>query len=134
MEKIMTPAEAGASLFADTLDRFCGSEEIYRHWSRRLYWTEGVQYVAENGGAHWLIDAVASWQTQRAVVREPFQSWRLAKAKTGQSWLLTCDDGNGRIVARQRIAYSDFPLSELKLFLEGSPGERVLLPARALAW
>jgi hypothetical protein len=31
---------------------------------------------------------------------------------------VTCDDGDGRVVVRQRISFTDFPLPEVTLYLE----------------
>lgn len=42
------------------LRQFTGSENFYRHaLVRSILYTDGVQYVAETGGAYWLIDAIA---------------------------------------------------------------------------
>jgi hypothetical protein len=38
-----------------------GSETVFRHWTRRLVYTEGVQDLANQAKAYWLIDLVASW-------------------------------------------------------------------------
>jgi hypothetical protein len=61
------------------LSHFMGTEEYYRHWTRRLVYTDGVKYVAERGSAFWLIDAIASHQPK--AVRNPrlaeFQLWEL---------------------------------------------------------
>src|SRR5690606_36125280 len=55
------------------LQRFTGSETFYTHFTGRLIYTEGVQYLAEHAGAYWLIDAIASWQTEPKVRAAPFQ-------------------------------------------------------------
>ena len=34
--------------------------------------------------------------------------------------MLTCDDGNGRVVYAKRIDYTDFPLPEIKLYFSDS--------------
>lgn len=41
------------------LARFTGTTRYYQHWLRRFVYTDGVYYVAETGGAHWLIDAMS---------------------------------------------------------------------------
>jgi len=45
------------TLSKSDLAQFTGSENWYRHGiNRNVLYTEGVQYVAEHGGAHWLLD------------------------------------------------------------------------------
>lgn len=85
-----------------------GSETIHKHWLNLLY-TDGIYFVAEVCGAHWLIDAVASHQP--AIKHEPFQVWRLSQpSMDGESWLLTAfDDVPGKLLVRQEIEFSDFP-------------------------
>lgn len=79
-------------------------------------YTDGARFVAIECGAYWLIDAIFSCQLIRRVKREEFQVWSL-KVKD-RSALLTCDNGNGNIVYRQEIEYSDFPLDEMILYFE----------------
>jgi hypothetical protein len=44
-------------------------------------------------------------------------SFGIAELKVkGDSATLTLDDGNGNVYARQSIVYTDFPLSEIKLY------------------
>ncbi len=34
------------------LSHFTGTENYYRHWTRRLVYTDGVKYLADEGNAH----------------------------------------------------------------------------------
>lgn len=106
------------SLRACDLLNFTGSEHWYRHplWPAFTY-TDGAQYVAEAGGAYWLLDAIVSHQHDPAVRAEPFQVWIL-KVAEDQSGVLTCEDGDGNFVAAQTIAFTDFPLPEITLWLQ----------------
>jgi len=103
------------------LGYFTGTEEWHRHPSGLLY-TDGVKYVAENGGAYWLIDAVASYQGEPALALtelQEFQLWELAVDRERNSAVLTCRADTGRKpVVRQEIEYTDFPLDEIKLYVE----------------
>ena len=76
---------------------------------------DGVQHVAEAGGAYWLVDEIAFAQSIPAVTAEEFQTWRL-KVNPDQTATLACDDGNGRIVFSKEIEYTDFPLDEISLY------------------
>ena len=105
---------------------FCGSCEFYRHWTGHAIYTEGVHYLAGKVGAYWLIDLVVSHQLTPKVRREPFQVW-LLKVNEDRSAVAECyDDLPGKLLARQKIEYTDFPLDEIKLyFCDGT----LLLPS-----
>lgn len=38
---------------------------------------DGVKYMADEAGAYWLLDIIASYQTDAKIRREPFQVWEL---------------------------------------------------------
>lgn len=105
------------TLTAEALRQFSGSETWYRHsLNRKVLYTDGAQYLAENGGAYWLLDSIAIAQAHIEVVKaEEFQVWTL-KVNPDSSALLTCDDGNGHVVHDQSIPFTDFPLPEVKLY------------------
>lgn len=42
--------------------------------------------------------------------------WTLEVDLERREGLLTCDDGNGNVVFSKKIEYTDFPLSEIKLY------------------
>ena len=46
----------------------------------------------------------------RNVIAAPFQLWRLTVS--GNSGMLTCEDGGRRVVFSKIIPYTDFPLPE----------------------
>ena len=60
--------------YAD-LRHWTGTEDYFRHpLNRTVIYTEGAQYLAEQGGAYWLLDAIAIAQAHEpAVKRETFQ-------------------------------------------------------------
>jgi hypothetical protein len=95
------------------LGNFTGTENWYRHMSQRVY-TDGIKYLAEDQNCYWLIDEVLFAQTRTKIKAEPFQVWTLkTKDETG---LLTCNDGNGNIVFKKKIPYTDFSQKEIKLY------------------
>ena len=55
------PMTQDHALTEGDLAQFIGTSQYYRHNLGLLY-TDGVKYVADRGGAYWLIDAIASWQ------------------------------------------------------------------------
>lgn len=107
------------------LRQFTGTEQWYRHGlERSVIYTEGAKHVAEAGGAYWLLDEIAFAQHVRKIKAEPFQAWKLVV--TGNSALLTCEDGNGNVVSRKSIEYTDFPLPEITLWFTDNT---ILLPS-----
>ena len=76
--------------------------------------SDGAHYVVEAGGAHLLLDAIAIAQAHvKAVQAEDFQPW-IFRVNADRTAVLTCEDGNERVVYRQEIQYTDFPLEEIK--------------------
>ncbi len=103
------------------LAHFTGTETWYRHWTKRALYTDGARFLADTAGAHWLLDVIASWQQHQSVRAETFQHWVLRRESAW--WRLACDDGNGQILASQRIKGSDFPLDTISLYcVAGGPG------------
>jgi hypothetical protein len=116
------------------LRQFTGTENYYRHWIGNIVFTDGVRYLAEKAGAMWLIDAIASYQNNRKVcsnlMLQEFQLWIL-KVNNGKA-VLTCQVDTGtKPVVTQRIEYTDFPLAEIKLYVEPMGNGRfcLLLPS-----
>ena len=107
-------------LTAQDLAYFMGSEQFYKHWTKRLIYTEGVQYMAEKAGAYWLIDAIASYQPDKRIKDNPdlvaFQVWKL-EIKESKAVLTMRGDSNLPSVIRQEIPYTDFPLPEITLYV-----------------
>ena len=109
------------------LRQFTGTETWYRHpFNPKVLYTEGVRYVAEEGGAYWLVDAIAIAQiTVKKVAEEEFQVWTL-KVQLDRTASLACDDGNGNVVYTQAIDFTDFPMDEIKLYFTDNT---LLLPS-----
>ncbi len=104
------------------LDQFIGSSVIYQHLSNLTY-TEGVKYVADNGNAYWLIDAIVSYQndsriTQDAMLQE-IQFWKL-QVNENQSAVLICERDTNDIAITQSIEFTDFPLKEIRFYLSNN--------------
>jgi hypothetical protein len=131
MEQKMT-----AQQLQEGLEQFYVTED-YHQWSAlypKFVLTDGAKFLAENAGAFWLMDIIGSWQMDKNVKQEEFQVWRLWRTDVG-GCVVTCDDGNDNIVALQRVEYTDFPLSEMKLYAaagaleDGTPVLVIMLPS-----
>jgi hypothetical protein len=109
------------------LRQFTGSECWYRHGLvRHILFTDGAKYLADRAGAYWLLDTIALAQKSHArVAAEAFQLWRL-KVHADQTATLTCEDGNGQPVHTEPLAFTDFPLPEIKLYYTD---RTILLPS-----
>jgi len=110
------------------LAEFTGTEQWYRHTMvKNTLYTDGIKYVAERAGAYWLIDEIAFKQNHPLVKNEEFQVWTLRVDQQQATAILTCDDGNGRIVFTKNIGYTDFPLEKIKIYFTDNvillPGE-----------
>lgn len=99
------------------LDQFCGSDEVYQHWLNAFVYSDGVRYLVEKARAYWLLDAIGSYQPQ--LLSDPMlqklQIWTLKVVN--RKGTLTCEKDSDVVVVSQKIPYTDFPLSEVSLFL-----------------
>lgn len=115
--------EEKATKLREVMAQCYGSENMYRHNIAGLIYTDGVKLVAEYGEAYWLIDAVASYQGRGKLARDPmlvdFQIWKLTVDRESRLAVLTCQADTGCPAAvRQEIEYTDFPLDEIKFYVE----------------
>lgn len=109
------------------LAQFTGTGVWYHHSLRRnILYTEGMQYLAEKAGAYWLIDEITFNQMQPRIGSEEFQLWTLKVNLAKSDAVLTCDDGNGKIIYQKVITYTDFPLEEIKIYFTNNV---ILLPS-----
>ena len=100
------------SIDPSALRQFTGTDCYYRISGNCLL-TDGTKYVADAGGAYWLMDEIA---LQLNVIGT--QDWFVlvhVQVKDQQA-LITYADGNGHEHARTQIAYTDFGLASLKLY------------------
>lgn len=112
------------------LDGFCCTEHYYRHAFGRLLMTDGVFYMFQDGAA-WLMDVIASYQGAKLDKQtDGFQLWWL-KVNADKSAVVTCQaDSNTPNLVKQIIEHTDFPMAEIKLYVEGTGDQRVcLLPS-----
>lgn len=98
------------------LHLFTGSENWYPHpLNASITFTDGAFYVADNAGAFWLLDKIALMQLKHTLQGETFQVWKL-EVKDSRG-VITVEDGNGRQLHREDIAFTDFPEPGITLWL-----------------
>jgi hypothetical protein len=114
------------------LAQFYGTEHYHRlsPLHGKLVCTDGVAWLAENAGAFWLIDIIASYQARcmKDEMLRDMQFWTLTVhrpplEKRGNRIMATviCERDTGDVAIKQEIPYTDFPLPEIKFYVE--PGE-----------
>jgi hypothetical protein len=93
-----------AKLSDGDLMQFTGTENWYRHGiNRNFLFTDGAKYVADKGGAYWLLDTITMCQRHEPrITADVFQVWTLT-VRPDRTATLTCDDGNASVVYTEKI-------------------------------
>ncbi len=105
-----------ANLTRANLAHFTGSEHsFFNPLFRKVTYTDGAKFISDNGGAWLIIDILAQLVHNKKVNQEEFVCVTL-KVNTDHTAILTLDDGNNNILAKQNYPMTDFPLSEIKFF------------------
>lgn len=107
------------------LDMFSGTEHWYKHFMPGIFFTDGIKHLADKAKAYWFIDLIASYQGEKKVAKESFQVWIIRV--NGTKAVVTCEDGNGHVIATQTIGYTDFSIKEFKVYLEDDGEHKVIL-------
>ncbi|MEW6329707.1 MAG: DUF6876 family protein [Candidatus Micrarchaeota archaeon] len=124
-EKTKFPSELKAELA-----QFCGTEQYHRYLNGCVL-TDGAKYLAEKAKAFWLMDIVASYQPRE----EEFQIWRLTVNDDRSAVVEMFEDVDEsdkpvKLLVRQEIKFTDFPMKEIKLYCqEGGAGRVIFLPS-----
>ena len=119
-----TSQEQVATFSHADLYQFTGDDIRYRHpLNRKIVYTPGVKYLAEQAKAYWLIDAIASYfgsPEMDAAIRKD------KRLSTLQFWRLDVNDSKGVLFAnadsglepfiRQDIPFTDFPLDHIDIW------------------
>lgn len=92
----------------EELDGFYGTEHYYRSslLFPEIVHTDGVQYIASNGGG-WMLDIITSHQIYDTVRNHELQLWNF-HVNEDRSCLALCKDGHTeQEITRQLIPYTD---------------------------
>lgn len=118
------------------LAQFTGSTQWFRHsFNRAVIYTEGIRYLAEEGKAHWLVDAIAShldsYELRKAADLDEriglMHFWKLAVAPDRTATLKAVADSGEQPFVHQDIPYTDFPLDEIDVWAKNDHGMWTLL-------
>lgn len=116
------------------LAQFTGTASYYKHGFgnsvlTNLVLTDGAKHVADEGKAWWLIDAIASHQTNNLLddpMLRDMQFWKL-QVNDDRSAVLICERDANDVALTQDIPFTDFPLKEIRFYLVRSERYRVLM-------
>ena len=97
---------------SSALAQFTGTEHYYRIHPKVVL-TDGAKFLAEEAGAYWLMDVIAS-HLCFLNSEEYFTCCALKVSR--HSAKLAIEDGNARVLAQQEIPYTDFPLASIELY------------------
>lgn len=103
------------------MEHFTGTCRYYKYSPLfpKVLLTEGSKFLAEEAGAYWLMDVVASHLPK---MDDGF-AVAMLKVKNGKAtFTLTDDLPANKTYAKQSISFTDFPLDEIKLYV-GFDGE-----------
>ena len=97
---------------AATVAQFTSTAQYWRV-ARQFVITDGVKYLAESAACFWVIDAAISHLLEIGTC-----DWfvLVRTEVSGSSAVMIYEDGNGSEHARQEIAYTDLPLSTVRLY------------------
>jgi hypothetical protein len=119
MENILRNLNEGFS-------HFIGTVNYYLHFSRGFVFTDGVKAVADQYQAYWLIDVIASYQTEKKVRLKLFQVWTITSAR-GKAIVEMQPDLGHPVLVKQDIPITDFPEGKLTMYYIDDGTNRVLL-------
>ena len=119
-------AEVTQMLSQVELGGFTGSLQWTRHWMNpRIIYSEGMAFVADRAGAHWLLDAITSHLTHNPDLIARRQAdpdfdrlhfWFLTRHEDGSARLECRSDSDQPAVVTQDIEYTDFPLASFTVY------------------
>lgn len=107
------------------LQQFTGDLMRYQYpLNKRVIYTPGVKFVADQGGAYLLIDEIAlsfgTAEMRRAMARDPrletLQFWRLDVNNDRSARLTARADSGVESFINRRIPYTDFPMEYVDIW------------------
>ena len=100
------------------LPMFTGTSEYFLHKvigsGSGLTLTDGANFVRINAKCHWLFDEI--YFALLNIKGEDFLSLKMEVSQSKEA-VIKIDDGNGNILFRKTIEYTDFPLDEIDFYI-----------------
>ena len=102
------------------LSQFYGTENYYKTFlfNPHLKHTDGVQYFAEQAGAFWFLDIIAT-EVFPMLKKEPFISIKLivGSNQSDTDAVIVATDGDENVIFRKLIPHTDCPVGVYEFFL-----------------
>lgn len=113
------------------LGQYYGTTTYMRHtilptMHKGLLLTDGVQYVAEKAGAHWLMDLILLKCREWLLEGDGFCTVKLI-VEEEEAELVATDGGNGEL-HREAIEFTDFPSPGIEFFMQYMQTDRGVEP------
>lgn len=113
--------ETNKQSFKAALEQFHGTEKYYRLPICDTLYTDGIQFLATEGKAFWLVTDASivakSLQDKSRFITVDFKKLNTAERKQlGYAAKVTYSDGNGQVFTTQFYHLTDFPLETLRLY------------------
>lgn len=102
------------------LKQFMGGTHHWYRYSglfRNVLLTDGTKYLAEKAGAYWLMDMIGSHLPKLVKARETWAIATLKRQGEGAHFTLQDDVPANTTFASQKVEFTDFPLPEIKLYV-----------------
>lgn len=96
------------------LERFTGTENVYKNPLHPVLYTDGIRYMAQKAGAYWLIDLIG-FEISKLQRIEPFIAIHLIIEN--RSAVIKATDGNQETLYFKSIRHTDFPEGVYLFFL-----------------
>ena len=97
---------------SQALKQFTGTES-YTQYGSHIKLTDGTLFLAEQAQSFWLMDLFGSYLVGLRG-KEEFVCLKI-KTQSNRA-IVSIEDGNDNVFAKQEILYTDFPLSSLILY------------------
>lgn len=100
------------------LSQFYGTEKYHKTFAfnPKLVHTDGVQYFADQAGAFWLLDIIAT-EIYPLTIQHPFMVITMTVSEKKAK--LVVDDGNDNWIFQKNIDFTDCPDGEYRFYLIG---------------
>jgi len=106
------------------LAHFTGTEAYHRTHPGLLA-TDGAKYLADEAGAYWLLDII--WSVLRKIT-DDFAVLELTVQDNRRAVVVIHDGREPETTYhRQEIAWTDFPLASVKLYIQENGADRVVM-------
>lgn len=125
MKNLCTPEDLAnkAQEISNNLRQFTGTSAYYRYSPLFPFMllTDGTKYLSDECQCYWFLDIIASMQLDPLIrdhqELQTMQFWNLT-VNADRSATVTCEWDRHQTVYTQTIGYTDFPLNEVRIWVQ----------------